>query len=753
VSTDRSMKAPGAVLAVELSLLTLTIASMVGLGRLFDSTSSLPTVGLCAVGGHLLAAVLRRRRAPAAATFVLGALAFGVLYSLLEAPSTTLAGIPTPDTARLIGQQLADAWQVFGATVAPAPVLPGFVFACSAAVWFTAFASDTAALRASAPVEAVVPGTALFIFGAALGAGSHRELTTAFFMVGLLASWASQRWLREATTRTWLGEGSTGRGGRSVLRASAAVVGLCVLLAVTVGPHLPGAQAKALLPWRKTDREGDRSRVVVSPLVDIKSRIVDQAPIEVFTVRTDTSSYWRLTSLETFDGQTWSSNRQYGSAKGRLDPGVQEGTGITAQQHFTISGLASTWLPAAFRPAQVKGADARFDPDSASLLAEDETKQGQEYDVVSTIPQLDPVELAAAPAQAPTDIVDMYTQLPAGFSRRVAREAQRVVAGAHNEYEMARALQDYFRGGNFTYDLSVKPGHSISAIEQFLFETRAGYCEQFAGAYAAMARAVGIPARVAVGFTPGTPIDGGFMVRGLNGHAWPELYFDGIGWVAFEPTPGRGIPNATEYTGAQEQQASVTDPEVAVTAPPTTTTTTPSSTTTPTTLPDERSSSHTGLGRWVVTTLKVLLVVLGLPGAWIGALAWWRRRRRDLRRRSASTPSEQVLVSWDEVAEALRRLGVERRAAETATEYAQRVNRERPEIDGALLRTLARSSTAADFGPGLAQPTADEAALAAAAVERTVETQVSAGARVRELLDPRPLLPKRPPRVVVVERG
>ena len=114
----------------------------------------------------------------------------------------------------------------------------------------------------------------------------------------------------------------------------------------------------------------------------------------------------------------------------------------------------------------------------------------------------------------------------------------------------SQALQDSFRDGSFTYSLAVQPGQSTSAIEAFLFENRVGYCEQFAGAFAAMARAVGLPARVAVGFTPGQPdplTPGRYVVRGENAHAWPEVYLAGIGWVGFEPTPGEVWPGVSTF--------------------------------------------------------------------------------------------------------------------------------------------------------------------------------------------------------------
>jgi transglutaminase-like putative cysteine protease len=103
----------------------------------------------------------------------------------------------------------------------------------------------------------------------------------------------------------------------------------------------------------------------------------------------------------------------------------------------------------------------------------------------------------------------------------------------------------------FTYDRSFRAGHSLNVMQEFLAQRR-GYCEQFAGTYAAFARVVGLPSRVAVGFTQGEQRDDGrYYVQGKHAHAWPEIYFDGVGWVPFEPTPGRANPAAQQYTGIE----------------------------------------------------------------------------------------------------------------------------------------------------------------------------------------------------------
>ena len=114
----------------------------------------------------------------------------------------------------------------------------------------------------------------------------------------------------------------------------------------------------------------------------------------------------------------------------------------------------------------------------------------------------------------------------------------------------AAAIQAFLRGGDFTYSTEPLPGSGYQALENFLLRDRRGYCEQFASAMAMMARVVGIPSRVAVGFLPGEREGDSWKVSIRDMHAWPELYFAGYGWVRFEPTPASVTGAAAPVDGA-----------------------------------------------------------------------------------------------------------------------------------------------------------------------------------------------------------
>jgi hypothetical protein len=358
------------------------------------------------------------------------------------------------------------------------------------------------------------------------------------------------------------------------------------------------------------------------------------------------------------------------------------------------------------------------------------------------VPELTATQLEAAPDAVPGDIAEQYLVLPGGFSSGVAEEARRVTAGAVTPYEVARRLQDYFRGPSFAYDLNVAPGHGVDAMERFLFQTRRGYCEQFAGTYAAMARAVGLPARVAVGFVPGTyQGDGLYHVQGRDAHAWPEVYIAGYGWVAFEPTPGAGrnAPGTQAYTGVGATPQS-SDPEVTTTTAPPTTAAGSSATTIAEEEappePDGTSSTDSG-GNPLRRALVLLAILVGAYGVGVPVGRSWLVRRR---RQKATTASEQVLAVWQETESALSLAGYPRRASETPGEFA---GRSAPVVGeaGPHLTSLAEDTTAAGFSvTGLPAEAVPRAEQAAETVVTYLRDQAGPAKRLRWALDPRPLV-------------
>lgn len=181
----------------------------------------------------------------------------------------------------------------------------------------------------------------------------------------------------------------------------------------------------------------------------------------------------------------------------------------------------------------------------AALLA-----SGRRYQVLSLAPAADGSVLAAAGVDYPPEVAALYLDLPE-MPERVSLLAAQVTQETATPYAQALALEAFLR--RFPYDLEVEaPPAGRDVVDYFLFDVQAGYCDYYASAMVVMARSLGIPARLAVGYAAGSydPAGRAFVVREADAHSWPELYFPGVGWVRFEPTAAQPQPERAALPGA-----------------------------------------------------------------------------------------------------------------------------------------------------------------------------------------------------------
>ena len=743
MSSDRR---PRLRVPAELALGALTLAALVGLHPLFDTWSYLPRLVVAAVVAHATVAAARALglRLPLAALVSAAVLVLSTVW-LFEA-STTWYGLPTWASWHGASADLADGWQRFQEVVAPAQPSTGFLLATTLAVWLLAFVADWAAFRLWAPFEAIVPSAGLVVFAAVLGAEGHAAVGAVVYLAAALLFLLLHRAYRQEATVRWVATG-TGRGTRALLVTGGVLAAAALVAGVLVAPRLPGADAPGLIALDGRGGGGN-PRVTLSPLVDIRARLIDQRRTIVFTVRSAVPSYWRMTSLDRFDGQIWSSGGTFEEAQGALPNGVTPArSSEQVEQEFTIEALSAIWLPAAYEPSSIDsgGLDVRWEPASSTLIVDQEraTSDGTQYRVVSSLPRFTPDELRQAPA-APPELLAHYTALPDDFSDLARTQAQQVVGGATTDYDRALALQDFFR--EFEYSTDVPAGHGGNAVDAFLTR-RVGFCEQFAGAFAAMARSVGIPARVAVGFTPGQrdPADlGRFIVRGEHAHAWPEVYLTGFGWVAFEPTPGRGAPGAESYTGVREDQATSTGDEITLHSSANTATTQAA---TPVTRPPQQAETAPAPARptgssspWPGRLAAAMAVVLGLALLYLlGAFLAVATRRLRWRWRARRGPNERTRVAWLEATDALAVTGLVPDPAETPLEFSTRAA-VRIDAGRDAHRSLALATTAADYADGgVSTAVAEQAERDAHAVVTNVRKRTPWTRRVARRLGWRPV--------------
>ena len=262
---------------------------------------------------------------------------------------------------------------------------------------------------------------------------------------------------------------------------------------------------------------------------------VDQSPDVRFTVQADRARYWQTGSFDRYTGDGWVRSGGESADEGDLEepPGETE---FLLQRVDAETELEA--VPAAWRPVEVSTsvADRTQVTENGGLQLDGSVEAGESYQVVSAV--IDPTaqELNDASTDYPDAIVERYTQLPSSTPDRVGEQTAELVSAADTPYEAARLIEQWLRT-NKEYSLSVeRPDGNIA--DSFLFEMEAGYCTYYATTMATMLRSQGIPARMAVGYNAGEPVgDDRYAVRGLNSHAWVEVYFPDVGWVSFDPTP------------------------------------------------------------------------------------------------------------------------------------------------------------------------------------------------------------------------
>jgi len=169
-------------------------------------------------------------------------------------------------------------------------------------------------------------------------------------------------------------------------------------------------------------------------------------------------------------------------------------------------------------------------------------RRNESYTSLSLVSAASAQQLRNAGTDYPDWVTARYLQLPRSVPERVRTLAREIVKGATTPYDQAIVIQDYLR--RITYDQYINaPPAGADAVDWFLFENRRGYCDYYASAMAVMCRILGIPARISQGYTPGEYIASSrsYLVRQLDAHAWPEVYFPGYGWIEFEPTSSEPV--------------------------------------------------------------------------------------------------------------------------------------------------------------------------------------------------------------------
>lgn len=511
-------------------------------GRVFLGTQ--PALRLAAAGVlAVLVAIVMSRRA-LWLSLLAGTVGLFVALGLLVFPGSTWWGVPGPGTVEAIVRSLDVVTQRAAAEIAPSPPLPPLMTAAMMAVWSAATAAHALAVRSESSVLPLLPGAALLAFAGVVTEDPPRPGYALLFLAAAFAVLFGQAMQRASS---W---GPNRMRTKSIFSGRwARIVGVAAaLIAVFLPGVLPGFARPALVELDKPD-----SRIGVSPIVDLRPSLLQNPVADLFWVQADRPAYWRMVVLDRFDGRLWTASETGSAGLQDLGVGYQRFTEPTAPQERTlqqtveIAELATTWLPAAADPFSIALEDdlgTRYDVRTGVLQMESDTSEGMRYQVGSKQPWPSARALNGIFPNNPLGD-PRYTDLPAALPPRIEEIAFEVTRSASTPLEQILAIQSYLR--SFTYDDRAPAGHGVDDMLHFLEESQRGYCEQFAGAMAVLVRALGYPARVAIGFLPGErQEDGRFRVTTGQVHAWPEVHFGDYGWLPFEPTPGRTNPSA-EY--------------------------------------------------------------------------------------------------------------------------------------------------------------------------------------------------------------
>jgi transglutaminase-like putative cysteine protease len=712
----------------DVTLLAAALAAGLGAARLArtpGTTHVLLPIAVCIVAGHLLVSVVRSFRLPDPVPSLAGLLAVALAAIWTLIPSATRVGIPTPTTIRVLLHTFNAAGTAIRSHPTPVPATTGVVLCLAAGAGLAAVFARTLwswqEIRppgSRRPLVALFPTFGLFCYTALLSSDIDRVTGTAVYLAAALAFLAvADRPLqdRRLPRRRLLRSGTT---------SALAMAAVAVVIPVAASPGLGGLQLDAI-PFSHGAGPtigpggdgpagvGDTLGIGALDLIDnMHAVLTSRSDANMFVAVSRTPTYWQVATLTHFVGNAWLPDPATKAAAEDAPqlqpvalPVLPEPAPIkTFTVHVTIGGLRSNLLPVPPSTDYVGLANSVQVEPGIGVVQPFANPADLTYDATARLPSsvvtAEP-SLAALDSSVPAADLAPYLALPSSIPPSVVRLAHRIVASAIGPAAEATALVRYFtEGKRFHYTLSPPPPTGTDALTSFLFSTRAGFCQQFAGAFAVLARIDGLPTRLAVGFTTGSIEQRDtYLVNGSDAHSWPEVYLGpAAGWISFEPTPattnetlGAGVQDGARTTTPRSHSAAVTTTTLSekfrgLTAQPTP----PAKGFLPTgrPAPTSTSISNPPVGSVILLALAAVLVIVvaAVAGPWL-----YRRRPPRLRRRRfarTSPPGTEILARWEQAASVLARTGLGRRESETLEEHATR-----------LVSRSPRPTIASAFGP------------------------------------------------------
>lgn len=711
----------------------------------------LPVVRVIEPGWWLLAALMlaalvlaagytaRLYRLPAVAVTLIETALWTVFLTFVFLRDTALLWvIPTLDTLRSVPVVVEAAMQEIQLGAAPLePTLP-LAFVVVGAMGLLTIIVDHVVVTARMPLLAAVGIVTVSLIPAIAAPAAVDVIGFVFLAVTILFLIRSETRSREKPLE---------REEERTAGVPATALGIgavAVLVAVVVTPALPQPSA----------RPG--AGLGPGPGIDATLQLGDDLrrpqEVEVIRVRTDSPSvpYLRATTLSRFEGGVWEpdraqtvsleSERAFGEIDHTEDIRISEYT-----TKVDVVNLDSPWAPVPYPAVGITGLRGLWGavPYNRTVATTSDSTMGQSYEVMTAYPR-PTLEQVRAATSVGSQVRDETTELPTDIPPLIGELAAQVTAGATTDYDKLTLLQRWFRGVEFTYSLDAPveegfDGSGAEAVARFL-EVREGYCVHFASAFALMARTLNMPSRIVVGYLPGTPttesIDGQpvYSVLSSQLHAWPEVYFAGIGWIPFEPTSGLGTP--TLFSASSTAPGETTDPGTVGSQP----TATPS-------LPadagridaeEQQAADGPGTSRDAVDPLPLVGIVTGVLVLLSVPFVVRELRRRQL---DAAARTGDAAAAWQSVQEAAIDVAIPVPASETPRAFARRLVEEHG-VEASDIETVLTAIERVSYSKAGTRSywMGDAAAVAAAAVRASLLASVPPSRRILALAAPRSLI-------------